>query len=89
MVLGQLMFFALLCSLVPGSERVVYKLTLISMFFVEERTCNTECPIKQFTVYHTRIFLAAALRSRTRLSGRPMSHLIINYIYLKSNIQCI
>ena len=51
MVLGQLMFFALLCSLVPGSERAVYKLTLISTFFAEEPTGNAECPIKQFTVY--------------------------------------
>ena len=74
MVLGQLMFFALLCSFVPGSERAVCQLTLISMVFTEERTCNTECPIKQFTVYHPRIFLAAALRSRSQRSGHPMSH---------------
>ena len=68
------MFFALLCSLVPGSERAVYKLNFSSMFVSEERTCNTECPIKQFTVYHPRIFLEAALHSRSRRSGRPMSH---------------
>ena len=53
---------------------MVYKLTLISMVFAEERTGHAECPIKQFTVYHPMIFLAVDLRSRSRRSGCPMSH---------------
>ena len=55
MVLGQLMFFALLCFLVSGSERAVYKLTLISTVSPNERTGNAECPIQPFTVSHSMI----------------------------------
>ena len=73
MVLGQLMFLALLCSLVPDSEWVVYLLTLISMVFADERTYHAEFPFKQFTVYHPRIFLAITLRSRSRRFGCHMS----------------
>ena len=68
MVLGQLMFFALPCSLVSGSERAVYKLTLIYTFFLQ-KSAHAMQNAPSSTVYRPRIFLVAALRSRSRRSG--------------------